>query len=567
MFKKTKIAAVSAAILGLSSMTASAVSLNEAGSQGQVLIFPYYNVNASFLTVFNITNTTNQYKAVKIRFRESGNSNDVLDFNLYMSPFDVFTLNLGKGDDEGVVLKTADSSCTFPAIPEDGVAFRHDAYASTTVDDVREGYLEVIEMGIISELAYITNAGSRQYITTGGILHVNGEPIDCGVINKAWQQAVFTQGGAYSNGMASSGDIDTVHPKATGYQLQPNFSDSGYYGEDVPNSIASQTFRNEAERGRYSNIYPDTILAPTGGLVGTSILIDTANVTGFVAEPISVENYSTRAQHYLSSDEHFYLLPSLASGSVATAENDRFQVAYSTVARDWGLDDLNVAPRVPVPSGINPMPLADSLLVTNLGNQYFLGEGTETDWVLFAPMRKHAIYNDYQYHSDNVGYSKGVDIPVGSKGRKGGSSAPNGYWEFLSNHDVNAFFNYWDREETPNAGLKPGDFSPPRITVIDEISFEREVNIFSLNTGSGADSVLGSANATALTLQDGFNNGWGAFTFNSYNLASTRYSAWVDTNDAVSAFGVPLSGFMAVRSALGEQNVGETFPHFYNRAR
>lgn len=83
MFKKTKIAAVSAAVLGLSSMAAQAalptyVVTNEAGSEGQVLIFPYYNVNNSFITSYNITNTTDEYKALKVRFRESENSNDVI---------------------------------------------------------------------------------------------------------------------------------------------------------------------------------------------------------------------------------------------------------------------------------------------------------------------------------------------------------------------------------------------------------------------------------------------------------------------------------------------------------
>ncbi|HIG64670.1 MAG TPA: hypothetical protein EYQ43_03705, partial [Methyloprofundus sp.] len=61
MFKKTKIAAVSAAVLGLSSMTAQAVSTNETGSDGQVLIFPYYNVNNGFVTAFNLINTTDAY--------------------------------------------------------------------------------------------------------------------------------------------------------------------------------------------------------------------------------------------------------------------------------------------------------------------------------------------------------------------------------------------------------------------------------------------------------------------------------------------------------------------------
>ncbi|NOQ64641.1 MAG: hypothetical protein GQ582_09035, partial [Methyloprofundus sp.] len=130
MFKKTKIAAVSAAVLGLSSMAAQAnsghgVSVNTAGSEGEVLVFPYYNVNNDFITSFNITNTTTDYKAIKIRFRESENSNDVLDFNLYLSPNDVFTMALNKGSDDGVNLTTTDKSCTDPAIPAGGVLFRH----------------------------------------------------------------------------------------------------------------------------------------------------------------------------------------------------------------------------------------------------------------------------------------------------------------------------------------------------------------------------------------------------------------------------------------------------------
>ncbi|MCK5354288.1 MAG: hypothetical protein KAJ63_04170, partial [Methyloprofundus sp.] len=197
MFKKTKIAAVTAAVLGLSSMTAQAISVNDAGSQGEVLIFPYYNVNNSYVTVFKITNTTNAYKAVKIRYRESENSNDVLDFNLYLSPYDVFRMDLTQGSDGGVNMKAPDSSCTHPDIPKGGVAFRHQAYFSTDTADVREGYLEVIEMGEIDkEATVVINevTGATQTITNG-ILHSDGTPNNCNVIELAWQQGVFTPGG------------------------------------------------------------------------------------------------------------------------------------------------------------------------------------------------------------------------------------------------------------------------------------------------------------------------------------------------------------------------------------
>lgn len=555
MFKKTKIAAVSAAVLGLSSMAAQAVSLNDSGSEGSVLIFPYYNVNNSFVTNFNITNTTDAYKAVKIRFRESENSNDVLDFNLYLSPFDVFTMQLREGSDGGVNLTTTDKSCTHPTIPANGVLFRHTAYDSTSVEDVREGYLEVIEMGEVDESAHL-NRG--QLIASQGILHKQpeGVPFDCSVINTAWIEGVFTQGGAASNGL-SQGDINTVNPKPTGYPVQEVDSMPGWYGQAVVSAIT----------------------APTGGLVGSSILIDAANIAGFVAEPASIINYSTIAQHYLSSDENFYLLPSLASGS--SLDSDRVNTAttatFGTVARDWGMDDREVLPRTSVPSGINPMPIADALLVTELGNQFFLGGGTATDMVVSAPMRKHAIYNNFKYIGPGV-WDAGVplptnDIPVGQTdpeaniAEKAQLAADNGYWSYQDATDVKAGFVYWNREENKTEA-EPGDFSPPLTTPDVFVPFEREVNILALNSESGADSVLGSDNAQGLTLEAGFVDGWVRFTFDNsaYDLAGSRYENWISTVPS-SAKGVPLQGFMSARATLAAQFLGETFPHFNVRNR
>jgi len=568
MFKKTKIAAVSAAVLGLSSMTAQAVSTNEAGSDGQVLIFPYYNVNNGFVSLFNVINTTGDYKALKFRFRESENSNDVLDFNVYLSPQDVFTLQLKEGSDGGVNLTTTDKSCTQPAIPADGVLFRHNAYTSTVTADVREGYLEVIEMGIVNPATFADNVAAPTIVS--GLLHASGIPADCGVIEDAWISGAFVQGGARANTAIAS---DTVNPDSPGYVTpfdQNLASVAGYYGQATISGL----------------------LAPTGGMVGSSILVDTKNIVGFVAEPAAIRNYATGAQHYLSSDENFYLLPSLASGNVATSERASTDgvaasvtATYGTVARDFGLDDQNVLPRTSVPSGINPMPLADTLLVTQLGNQYFLGAGTLTDYVVTAPMRKHAIYNDYAYVATNAGYSAALvtdpvsgdsigDIPV--DGAMGDATAAGAYWNYegITNDDVNASVIYYNREEgqdTPAAG----DFSPPIATTTVRPEFPREVNILSVvKTLGTSESVLGSANAQEMLVAGGFDNGFVQLTFSGgltdYDLAGSRYvAAWLAApafTAGTTANGVPLTGFMATRSAVGAGNVGETIPHFYQKA-
>ena len=54
-------------------------------------------------------------------------------------------------------------------------------------------------------------------------------------------------------------------------------------------------------------------------------------------------------------------------------------------------------------------------------------------------------------------------------------------------------------------------------------------------------------------------------------MHGSRYAEWVDLSGTTGAggagVGVPLFGFMASRSGLGGENIGETFPHFFNKSR
>src|SRR5690606_35656779 len=121
---------------------------------GQVLIYPYYTVNNGNMTLISVVNTTNDVKAVKVRFLEGMNSQEVLDFNLYLSPFDVWTGAVHESG-EGAALTSNDNSCTYGKVNDIGpVAFRNLQYAVLNVDGgpigldrTREGYVEMIEMG------------------------------------------------------------------------------------------------------------------------------------------------------------------------------------------------------------------------------------------------------------------------------------------------------------------------------------------------------------------------------------------------------------------------------------
>ena len=89
--------ALATAVLGTLGVAGSAHAIYQDPSNlGQALIYPYYTVNSDpvgnpFNTLISVVNTTSQVKIVKVRFREGKASAEVLDFNLYLSPNDMWT--------------------------------------------------------------------------------------------------------------------------------------------------------------------------------------------------------------------------------------------------------------------------------------------------------------------------------------------------------------------------------------------------------------------------------------------------------------------------------------------
>ena len=117
MNRKNLTAAVLAGLAGVAGIagTAQAVNLNPDGT-GQVLLYPYYTTNDGNQTLISVVNTTDQAKAVKVRFLEGFNSREVLDFNLYLSPFDVWVAAITRDpaapESGGAIVAIADNSCT-----------------------------------------------------------------------------------------------------------------------------------------------------------------------------------------------------------------------------------------------------------------------------------------------------------------------------------------------------------------------------------------------------------------------------------------------------------------------
>lgn len=515
MFKKHKIAlGVSAGILGVvgALTSAQAVHLNPDGT-GQVLLFPYFNAQQGYQTNINLVNSTDQTKAVKIRFREGKYSNDILDFNIYMSPEDVWVGTVKAGDDgKGNLighLRTTDKSCTLPmeaaadcdSTGADGknrceavVPFTgHNLYKNVTADDTREGYIEVIEMGVVEDAAVQT-----------GVLHNKGKPNNCKTVEEAWKKGSFTQGA----GSAAKG-----------------------------------------------------LSAPTGGLFGSSAVLNVSAGAAFTLDPVAIDNYSTQAQHYLSHDPDKFLLPSLASGNVDSSSLmvKKPSGEAELVVTTWNQTQdtcLNDGDALTPACGTNPYPIAHVLLAPHLMNEYYLdpsfGYDGHTDWVVTFPMKKHGIHATKKDVLAN--FEKGIYDR--EEGRANWTATPGG-------------------QVTDSFG-----FSPPvgiNATVDDSSMLLREVNVISFKSTDlsydASRTVLSSSSKQTLSVGP-FISGWARLSFPGYDLSSgfksaAAYSATPSAYAATSGIykGVPATGasFIEGTTGKGGQRVGDALPHKIQR--
>lgn len=139
---------------------AHAVQLSQHGS-GEVLIYPYYTVNNNLNTLYSVVNTTGQAKAIRVDFREGEIGRSVLRFNVYLSPYDVWTGALvasnstifeHEGELSGTHI-TNDLSCA-PFLTRSGQEFlpyEIDIDApNNNMLRAREGHIEVIELATFS---------------------------------------------------------------------------------------------------------------------------------------------------------------------------------------------------------------------------------------------------------------------------------------------------------------------------------------------------------------------------------------------------------------------------------
>lgn len=217
------------------------------GGLGDALIYGYYNVRNNNETIFTVTNTDQSNGArVRIRFREAATltqvdtttlipgcdngSQEILDFDICLSPGDVWTgqitsdaagAGLLKSTDTDTFVQTKNADCNvggilnpaviFPTQFPNGVEFKFPADLNITADQTREGYFEVIAERILSGPGTCSNVtgSTLPKCTCGDMLDVesDGDPLTCDVLaSPSVGQSVdnVLMGHAYIVNLASS---------------------------------------------------------------------------------------------------------------------------------------------------------------------------------------------------------------------------------------------------------------------------------------------------------------------------------------------------------------------------
>ena len=328
----TSVVAGLAAIAGIAS-TANAVELNPDGL-GQVLLYPYYTVNEGQQTLISVVNTADIAKAVKVRFLEGYNSREVLDFNLFLSPYDVWTGNIFALSDanlsgDGGAIGTADKSCTAPdknrwtgTIPGSTVpynTFRNYAYTGRNVDTgptgferTREGHIELISMADLNGAL------------AAAVTHRGGTPNNCSV-------------------------VQTISPQ---------------------NSL---------------------LVAPTSGLFGAGGIVNVSQGTFFTYNAEAIDGFTNTV---LFSDQSS-LTPSLAqaiTGQDGTGQDIATAYVFGTGGQLIRSDYLAGGTPNNAIDAVSAV-----FMSSNLYNEYNVDSsvGSNTDWVVTFPTKRFYVDNQY----------------------------------------------------------------------------------------------------------------------------------------------------------------------------
>ncbi len=219
-------AAVATATAGYAGVVNAQASLAGNTQLGDLALVPYYTTMGGYATGVNIINTSDRTQAVKVRFRRAPDSMDALDFNVVLSPYDMYTGYIAAAGDD-IRFYSNDNSCTAPAY-SDTSGTPYFEMPSIYREDADTGYIEIISMGSpVDELQAVAVSAKHDS---------DGVPADCDGVRDN-----FFAGGVSGSKRGVVNSILSVQTTTTG------FVDNDW--EVAPDSLKVSYFIKSDETG------------------------------------------------------------------------------------------------------------------------------------------------------------------------------------------------------------------------------------------------------------------------------------------------------------------------------
>jgi hypothetical protein len=152
---------------------------------GNALLFPYYAVVNGYTSTIKVINTLDRPVVAKVVFFEKTNSNEVRDFNIYLSPKDEWIGVVSQGDDGKIYVTSTDDSAVANAATGEFATENNPMNVEFKDSTATSGYVEVIGLAVVNGLAnphdkpsirsrYLSQAETARNITSTKLLFNDG---------------------------------------------------------------------------------------------------------------------------------------------------------------------------------------------------------------------------------------------------------------------------------------------------------------------------------------------------------------------------------------------------------
>lgn len=315
---------------------------------GHILLVPYFTTQNGNSTLFNIVNTdTVNGKAVKVRFRGGRDSDDIFDFQLFLSPGDVWSANISQNSSGMSYMTVAsdENSCTLPnksvlnSTPF--VTGRLSATDAAGGIGTREGYIEIFNMADIPSGTTTTNPvfATIKHTSTGGA------PTCSDTILANIEQTYST--------LVAPGTEAAVNGTVT------------------------------------------ALTSPTTGLMANWTIINVPNTTVFTGAATAIEATATTRIVYSQQT------PTAVSGVVAATSYPNIASTYDAVllttgflTAEYDFPDMSTPYETSTANaGLQAYALSSPLAHTSIINEFLLETGisAKTDWLVSMPTRRYLV--------------------------------------------------------------------------------------------------------------------------------------------------------------------------------